>query len=61
MMKTVSAVPSASQMASEALISPCSTSALNASGGPYAEDDSPSAPSPTHAKIATREMPWNVF
>src|SRR5262249_9499913 len=33
---------------------------LNASSGPYADDDRPSAPSPTHAKNATSETRWKI-
>src|SRR4051794_16658171 len=38
-----------------------SPSALNASSGPYADDDRPSAPSPTHARNATSDMWWNTL
>src|SRR5438132_474358 len=54
MMITVSAVSAARKMARYW----CSPSALNASSGPYADDDSPSAPRPTHARNAAREMLW---
>jgi hypothetical protein len=36
-------------------------SALNASSGPYDDDDRPSAPSPTHARNATSDIWWNTF
>ncbi len=56
MMKTVSDVAAASRIASPR----CSFSALKASSGPYALDESPSAPSPTHASSATSESWWNA-
>src|SRR5215813_1497495 len=36
-------------------------SALNASSGPYDDDDRPSAPSPTQARNATSDIWWNTF
>ena len=38
----------------------CAPSARNASSGPYADDESPSAPRPTQARSATSEMLWWV-
>ena len=38
----------------------CRPSARNASSGPYADEDSPSAPSPTHAKNAMSERVWKT-
>src|SRR5512143_2023997 len=35
--------------------------ARNASSGPYAEDESPSAPRPTHARNATRDTRWKMW
>src|SRR5439155_26569388 len=56
MMNTVAAVASA--MKSPRWV--CSPSARNASSGPYADDDNPSAPSPTHARNAAGAMCWRV-
>src|SRR5882672_10203146 len=56
MMKTVAAVAMARKNASPV----CSPSARNVSSGPYADDDRPSAPSPTHASSATSESLWNA-
>ncbi len=56
MMNTVAAV-------AIAMYSPrcvCAPSALNASSGPYADDESPSAPRPTHAMNAASAMCWRV-
>src|SRR5712692_11308013 len=54
MMRTVSAVRAARKTARYW----CSPSALKASSGPYDDDDSPSAPSPTQARNAASEMCW---
>src|SRR5437660_6211183 len=56
MMKTVAAVASARKNASPR----CSSSARYASSGPYALEDRPSAPSPTHASSATSESLWKA-
>ena len=56
MTSTVTAVAAASATARYQ----CSPSARNASST-VGEDDSPSAPSPTHARNATSEMWWYVF
>src|SRR5450755_3472061 len=57
MMNTVAAVASA-------MYSPrwvCAPSALNASSGPYAEEERPSAPRPTHAMNAASAMCCRLF
>src|SRR5215470_4384852 len=56
MMKTVKAVAKARATAKYV----CSPSARNASSGPYAEDESPSAPSPIQARNANRETLWKI-
>src|SRR5438445_9959824 len=39
----------------------CAPSARNASSGPYADEDSPSAPRPTQARNAASAMCWRVL
>src|SRR5215468_2709452 len=56
MMKTVAAVTI--DMYSPRWV--CAPSARNASSGPYADEDSPSAPRPTQAKKAASAMCWRV-
>src|ERR1700674_453744 len=57
MMKTVKAIASASPIAKNWYW----PSARNDSSGPYADEESPSAPSPTQARNAISEMWWYVF
>src|SRR5438874_11584043 len=38
----------------------CAPSALYASSGPYADEERPSAPRPTHARKDTRETWWKI-
>src|SRR5579864_1401654 len=56
MMKTVAVVASARKKRRPV----CSPSWRNSSSGPYADDDSPSAPSPTHASSAISESLWKA-
>src|SRR6266404_5308055 len=57
MMNTVAAVASAMYKPSCV----CTPRARNASSGPYAEDERPSAPNPTHARNAASAMCWRVL
>jgi hypothetical protein len=56
MMRTVPAIISARKTERYA----CDPRALNASSGPYAEEDNPSAPRPTQARKAARETAWKI-
>ena len=56
MMKAVTAVASARYRPRWA----CGPSARKVSSGPYADEDRPSAPSPTHARKATSAIEWRV-
>src|SRR5262245_17368576 len=56
MTQTVTAVSSARKIARYA----CEPRALNASSGPYAEEDRPSAPRPTQARNAARVTVWKI-
>src|SRR4029077_13202656 len=57
MTSTVNAVASARPTARYV----CGPTVRNASSGPYAEDDRPSAPRPTHASNAMSETLWKTF
>jgi len=57
MTKIVSTVPAATNSARTG----CTPRVRNASSGPYDEEETPSAPSPTHAKKAIRETCWKIF